>query len=77
VPPVVVQPPGVRREVFLLEDGEVALSFPDSLRNAIVPEEELDRLRAWLDLVGPKLLALAAAPPREPHPPAAGGGRDS
>ncbi|MFH5805751.1 serine/threonine-protein kinase [Alienimonas sp. DA493] len=52
-------PPGLRREAFSLDEGEVLLTYPASLKAAPLAPEEIDRLRAWLNLVQTKLIALA------------------
>ncbi|NNJ27264.1 serine/threonine-protein kinase [Alienimonas chondri] len=59
-------PPGVRREIFSLSDGEVLLSYPATLKEASLTEEEIDRLRAWLNLVRVKMMALAEERPKQP-----------
>ena len=58
-------PPGLRREVFSLGEGEVTFSYPTALKGAALSGEETDRLRAWLNLMRVKVLALA-----ETRPPA-------
>ncbi|QDT15871.1 serine/threonine-protein kinase [Alienimonas californiensis] len=57
-------PPGVRRETFSLNEGEVLLSYPASLKEAAFSLDEIDRLRAWLNLVRIKLMALAEEQPK-------------
>ena len=58
-------PPGLRREVFSLGEGEVTFSYPTALKGATLSAEETDRLRAWLNLMRVKVLALAETRPPE------------